>query len=134
MKTLAFALAATALAVTGCAHPGGPYREREHEREEARLADMLQGRVAGEPRSCIAAFDLGRLQIIDRTAVVYDAGGTIWVARPSNPESLDSRDIVVIKRSGGQLCKQDLIRTVDRTSHITTGVVFLGDFVPYRRP
>ena len=102
-------------------------------RAEARLAKMLEGRVAGEPRSCISALDSSRLQILDRTAVVYDAGGTIWVSRPDDPNSLDSRDIVVIRRTGGQLCKQDLIRTVDRTGHFTTGVVFLGDFVPYRR-
>ena len=124
---------AAALAVSGCAHVGGPGRERERERAEVRLARVLEGRVPGEPRSCISAFESSRLQILDRTAVAYDAGGTIWVPRPDNPNSLDSRDIVVIRRTGGQLCKQDLIRTVDRTGHFTTGAVFLGDFVPYRR-
>jgi hypothetical protein len=125
---------AAALAVSGCAHVESSGRERERERAEARLAKMLEGRVAGQPRSCVSAFDSSRLQILDRTAVVYDAGGIIWVARPDNPDSLDTRDVVVIRRTGGQLCKEDLIRTVDRTGHFTTGVVFLGDFVPYRRP
>lgn len=133
MKGIAFALAAGSLVLSGCAYNQDPQRDRFRDRAEARLAQMLEGRVAGEPRSCITVFDLGRLEIIDRTAVVYDAGETIWVARPEEPRMLDTRDIVVIRRTGGQLCKQDLIRTVDRTGHFTTGVVFLDDFVPYRR-
>ncbi|AKM11693.1 hypothetical protein AB433_09105 [Croceicoccus naphthovorans] len=100
------------------------------ERGEARLAEMLAGRTAGEPQSCISAFADNRLTVIDETAVVYNAGDTIYVARPDN--SLDTQDVLVIERTGGQLCKQDFVRTVDRTLGFTTGVVFLGDFVPYR--
>ena len=99
---------------------------------EARLAGMVQGKTAGEPQSCIPALLDNRLTVIDETAVVYDAGNTIYVARPENPRSLDEQDILVIERSGGQLCKQDIVRTVDRNFGFTTGAVFLGDFVPYR--
>lgn len=73
-----------------------------------------------------------RLIVIDGTALVYDAGSTIYVARPDNPRSLDSSDVLVVERSGGQLCKQDIVRTMDQTLGFTTGVVFLGDFIPYR--
>ncbi|WP_229665577.1 hypothetical protein [Croceicoccus mobilis] len=73
------------------------------------------------------------MKIIDRTAIVYDAGRTIYVARPENPQSLDNDDILVINKYGGQICKQDIIHTVDRSLGFTTGVVFLGDFVPYTR-
>ncbi|GGD48021.1 hypothetical protein [Croceicoccus pelagius] len=102
------------------------------ERGEARLAEMLAGRTAGEPQSCISAYASSRLKVIDETAVVYDAGDTIYVARPDNPRSLDTKDVLVIERTGGQLCKQDVVRTVDRTLGFNTGVVFLSDFVPYR--
>ena len=94
---------------------------------------MLEGRVAGQPRSCISAFSFDRMQILDHTAMIYETGDTIWVSRPAYPHSLDTSDIVVIKRTGGQLCKQDIIRTVDRTNGFTTGVVFMGDWIPYRR-
>lgn len=94
---------------------------------------MIEGRVAGEPQSCIVAHSSYRLEIIDEIAIVYDAGGIIYVARPSDPGSLDERDILVIKRTGSRLCKLDLMRTVDRNTGITTGIVFLSDFVPYRR-
>lgn len=123
------AFAAAALAA-GCATYDGGNGSAEG---EARLAAMLEGRTAGEPQSCISATIDSRLKVIDETAVVYDAGRTIYVARPENPQSLDSQDVLVINRFGSQLCKQDVIRTVDRTLGFTTGAVFLGDFIPYTR-
>lgn len=102
---------------------------------EAKLAKLIEGRTAGKPVSCIPAqIDGQRLQIIDDTAVVYDGGSTIYVARPAAPDSLDTdHNILVINRFGSQLCKQDVIRTVDRYSGFTTGVVFLDDFTPYTK-
>jgi hypothetical protein len=126
-------LCAATLVLSACATAGASTRHAFQDREEAKLATMLQDRVAGEPRSCITAYDLSRIQILDHAAIVYETGDTIWVSRPGDPHSLDTRDIVVIKRTGGQLCKQDIIKTVDRTSGFTTGLVFMGDFVPYRR-
>ena len=32
-----------------------------------------------------------------------------------------------------QLCNVDTVTMVDRVSGMLTGIVFLGDFVPYRR-
>ena len=133
-KSIALLALGAAIALGGCATTGTPYRHPLQDREEARLAKLLEGRVPGKPSDCISAFDLGRMQIFDHTAIVYESGDTIWVARPSDPHSLDTSDIVVIKRTSSQLCKQDMIRTVDRTGHFTTGVVFLDDFVPYRKP
>ncbi len=130
LRNAMIAPAAAALALTsGCATTGQSTADGE-----ARLAAMLEGRVAGEPQSCINATLSNRLEVIDRTAVVYDAGSTIYVARPENPESLDASDVLVIDRFGSRICKQDVIRTLDRTLGFTTGAVFLGDFVPYSRP
>jgi hypothetical protein len=75
-----------------------------------------------------------RLSVIEHVGVVYDGGDTIYVARPNNPRSLGSMDVPVIDRFGSQLCKQDLTRTIDRYNGHVSGVVFLGDFVPYTRP
>ena len=125
------AMAGAIMALSACATTRTEM-DAGHSREQARLAAMIEGKEPGEPRSCITAFTANRLHILDHTAIVYDAGDTVWVSRPVDPHSLDTNDIVVIERTGGQLCKQDIIRTVDRTSGITTGVVFMGDFVPYR--
>lgn len=130
-QPVAVALAAMlAPALAACATPGAGPSSPDG---EARLAQMLEGRSAGEPRSCIPVTVSNRLQIIDQTAIVYDAGNTIYVARPERPGSLRDEDILVVERYGGQLCKHDVIRTLDRSFGFTTGIIFLGDFVPYRK-
>lgn len=108
--------------------------ETRAERGEARLAEMIEGRVAGEARSCISAMNSNRIQVIDNVGIVYEGGDTVWVARVTDPRQLDSFDVPVIERNGSQLCRTDIIRTVDRSSGMFTGVVFLDDFVPYTRP
>ena len=133
MKKSLLAVAAVAFTL-GSFSPAMAQPRKERPTGEQRLAKMLEGRTAGKPVSCIPAQISDRLQVIDETAVVYDGGRTIYVAKPRDPRSLDSDDILIINRFGSQLCKQDVIRTVDRTSGFMTGIVFLGDFVPYSRP
>jgi hypothetical protein len=41
--------------------------------------------------------------------------------------------VLVIERFGGQLCHNDVMRTVDRHVGHFTGVVFLDKFVPYTK-
>lgn len=102
---------------------------------EAKLAKMLEGRVAGEAQSCIQTFGSRNLTQIDDTALVYRDGRTIWVNRTKNPESIDDRDVMVIERfSASTLCRTDQVRLVDRTAGMLTGIIFLDDFVPYRVP
>jgi hypothetical protein len=104
------------------------------EKNEAKLAEMLKGRTAGEPVSCVSAFMSNGLEIIEGVALVYRSGGTLYVSRPTHADALRDDDIVVIERSGGQLCHTDIVRTVDRHGGFVTGVVFLGKFVPYKKP
>jgi hypothetical protein len=129
MKKVALLLAAGSAVISG----GTMAASVKTDEGEAKLAKMLEGRVAGEPQSCISAHLGHRLEIIEETALVYDAGSTIYVARPRHPNSLDDDDILVIKRTGSRLCNLDVMRTVDRSTGMTTGIVFLNDFVPYRR-
>ena len=56
---------------------------------------LLEGRVAGEPQDCIYLPRIRSSQIIDGTAIVYDAGSTIYVNRPRNgADTLDDDDII----------------------------------------
>lgn len=126
-KLIVVSLVALLATSAHAASPTGP------EKGEAQLAKMLEGRTAGKPQSCISAQISDRLQIIDQTAVAYNVGNTIYVARPDQPKSLNTDDILVINRTSGQLCKQDIVRTIDRTSGFTRNVIFLGDFTPYRK-
>lgn len=101
------------------------------QRGEERLAEMLEGRVAGEPQSCISTFRSNALQVIPYVGLVYESGDTIYVARAANPRSLRRTDVLVIDRTSSQLCRTDIIRTMDRGSNSPTGVLFIEDWVPY---
>ncbi|MBQ94693.1 MAG: hypothetical protein CL510_02515 [Actinobacteria bacterium] len=103
-------------------------------RGEKKLADMLEGRVAGEPQSCINTFGSRNLMQIDNTALVYRDGKTIWVNYTRNPDSIDDSDVMVLKRfSGSSLCRTDTIELVDRVGGFFSGVLLLDDFIPYTK-
>lgn len=113
---------------------GGPAAAKEKLEPEARLAKLLEGRVAGEPQNCIPLASISSSQIIDKTAIVYKVGSTYWVNRPkSGAESLDDDDILVTKLPTNQLCSIDTVQLHDRSSRMWSGFVSLGDFVPYRK-
>jgi len=101
---------------------------------EERLAKLLEGRVPGQPMSCIRSLPRDRMQIIDGTAYVYGSGSTIYVQRTQEPERIDESDTLVTNRfSASQLCRLDTMTTIDRFTGIFTGAVFFDDFVPYVR-
>lgn len=106
----------------------------EMARGEATLAKMLEGRVAGEPENCINTFGSRSLTQIEDTALVYKSGDTIWVNYTKTPEAIDDSDYLVIRKfSGSQLCRTDQVTTRDRFGNFFSGVIFLDDFVPYRK-
>jgi hypothetical protein len=128
MRTIGIALAGAALLAVGGAAQAGPQLTGEEQ-----LAKMLQGRQAGKPTSCISLFNTRDSTVIDKTALVYRSGDTIWVNRPANPEHLDSDDILVTYPTGGDFCRLDRVNTMERSGHFVTGFIMLGDFVPYRK-
>lgn len=124
----------TALAATIAVLAAPAMAASSQAKGEAQLAKMLDGRVAGKPTSCISLPNSGNLQVIDKTAIVYKQGGTIYVNRPADPKRLDRNDILVIDRLSHQLCKTDMVQTRSQgPNSFFTGAVFLGDFVPYRK-
>jgi len=132
MRALTIMITGVALALAVNANASG---SSSNEKGEARLAHMLEGRTAGTPVSCITTSRTNAMQVIDGVAVVYDAGKTIYVARPTDPRMLGRNDALVIDRfSPSRLCVQEAMRTIDRYDGNHTGVVFLQDFVPYTKP
>ena len=124
-------LAAPALADEDQQAEDAAVEQTEGEKE---LSKLLEGRVAGEPTTCIRTPLNDRVRVIDDTAIVYGRGKTIYVNRTARPKDIDDRDTMVVRRfSGSQLCRQDTITTVDRASGMFTGVIFLSEFVPYTR-
>ena len=126
----------TAIVFASLAMAGGAVSAKQTmaERGEAKLAKMLAGREAGKPVSCIPNMPTPNLTVIDRTALVYDSGSTIYVNRTQDPRWISQNNILVSKpTNASQLCKMDTVYTMDRTTHMRGGAVLLEDFVPYKR-
>ena len=101
---------------------------------EAELARAIAGRVAGEPVDCIDLHRIRGSRVISGTAIIYDAGNVLYVNRPENgAEELNQWDTMVTRTQTTRLCSIDTVTMVDPGSRAFSGVVFLGDFVPYRR-
>ena len=122
-----------AAAAAGAALVAGPTLGAERLTGEAKLAKLLEGRVAGEPQSCINTRVNQNQRVIDGTAVIYGSGKTVWVNVPHNAKDLDDSDAMVVRMHGSRLCRQDIVTTFDIGMRMYTGNVFLGDFVPYTR-
>ncbi|NCU10765.1 MAG: hypothetical protein GXC70_01155 [Sphingomonadaceae bacterium] len=128
MRKIALAIAATAIMLGGASVQAKPRLTPQQQ-----LDKLLEGREAGEPTSCIPQFETRDMQILDKTAIVYGRGNTIWVNVPKNPEHLDDDDILLTRTNGSQLCDLDIVQTLDRTSQVPNGFISLGKFVPYRK-
>lgn len=108
--------------------------EEEKSKGEKELEKILEGRVAGEPTRCIRDFNNRRFRVIDGTAYVYGSGNTIYVQRTRHPDRIDDDDILVTRKFGSsQVCRLDVMNTIDRFNGFFTGAVFFEDFVPYTR-
>lgn len=126
---LAAALAAGSLLLAGAAADAKPRLTPEQE-----LAKALDGRVAGKPEDCIYLPRVINTRIYDKTAIVYDAGNTLWVNRPdAGAATLSDNDIMVTTPFGSQLCSVDIVRMVDRNAGFWRGSIGLGKFVPYKK-
>ncbi len=125
----AAALAAGSLLLIGAAADAKPRLTPEQQ-----LAKSLEGRVAGEPVNCIYLPRVNGTRVYDKTAIVYEAGNTIWVNRPvSGAATLDDNDIILTTPFGAQLCNVDIVRMIDRNAGFWRGSVGLGQFVPYTK-
>ena len=129
MRKIAIALATTAALLATAALEAKPRLT-----EQQQLEKLTAGRISGEPVSCIPNWETRDMQVLDKTALVYGSGRTIWVNVPRNARDIDDDDILVTHTNGSQLCDLDIVRTVDRTGHFQTGFLSLGKFVPYKKP
>jgi hypothetical protein len=121
---------ASAAAALAPAQAGSP----DPDKGERQLAKALEGRVAGAPVDCIDLQRIRSSRIIDRTAIVYDAGRTLYVNRPrGGARALKDWDVMVTRPFGSRLCSVDVVHIYSPGSNMLGGIVFLGDFIPYKR-
>ena len=124
----------TPIALLALAAPAAAQDEPErHAEGERELAALLDGRTPGEAQPCMRLFPSRNFEIIERTAIVYKQGGTVWVNRPRNPDVLDEDDGIATRPLGNRLCSYTNVTTFQRQTGVYRGNLFLGDFVPWRR-
>lgn len=102
---------------------------------EQRLAKMLEGREAGTPVDCIPYLRTrSDVTVIDKTALVYRVGSTLYVNRPDNVDRLTNDDVLLTKTSASRLCSVDTVELYGLSIGRTwKGFLGLNDFVPYRK-
>ena len=104
-------------------------------RETAGLAQELQGRVGGEPTSCVSVMSSERLTVVDRRTLVLRSGRTLWVNQlQADCPGLDPLNTLIVEAQGSRYCRGDHVRGLAPGSAIAGPICPLGDFVPYRRP
>ncbi len=101
----------------------------------AQAERLLAGKVAGDPVSCISAFDAVRPVDLPGGGVAYhrsnseayvqDFGGTCDIR--------SSADVYLVRTSTmTQLCRGDIAQAVSRLNNFPIGSCVYGDFIPYR--
>lgn len=104
---------------------------------EARLAERLAGKVAGQPVRCLPFYRSNDMEVIDSDTILFHEGRTVYrqdTRGDCYPTGSRTGYALVTHTLSGRLCSGDIARSVDLTSGINGGSCSLTDFVPYRQP
>lgn len=112
-----------------------PTRTAEGQRE---FQQLLSGKVAQRPLSCLPHYASGDMQIIDDETIAFKNGSRrVYVAHMQGGcSNLSTGHNALVTRQYGsaELCRGDIAHVVDTLNGITVGSCVFGDFVPYVRP
>lgn len=106
------------------------------EKQSNLLAKELDNKIAGKPVNCISDYNSTNLIRISDNILLYRVSGNLVYEnklRYSCPGLARDDDIIVTEQFGGQKCRGDIIRLVDRASGMQGPTCSLGEFVPYRK-
>ncbi len=135
------ALAAAAL-TAGCAYDGDTQssasasRTAEVDYRGRTLAQVLEGRRAERPRSCVSSRELGGNEGFGENVILFrgQTNSVVFVNRPTAgcPEIGPGRAIRV-RTPSAQICSGEIIDVFDPVAGFDFGSCALGEFTPYRR-
>jgi hypothetical protein len=95
---------------------------------------MLAGRTAGEPVECIALFPSASSTTFDRTAIVYDQAGKLFVNRfEGGCPALDTSRILVTRTTSTRLCRGDAAQVMTQRPSMYMGSCIFAKFTPYTK-
>ena len=123
--------------LAGCSVGPPPAPVALDAKQQARMAQLLGGKVAGAPQSCLPNWRTHNMTAIDDSTLIFqESPGRVWVQKPQNPCNLVSMGpyALVTRTTTGMLCRGDIAQVVDPLSGSNVGSCVMGDFVPYVRP
>lgn len=109
-------------------------------KSEAKLQQLLAGKVAGKPQDCLPLLrSHDMIRIDDDTLLFRDGARRIYRSELNGScNGLGSPNYALVTGamggSNGRLCRGDIARTVDVGSGTLVGSCVIGDFVPYTSP
>ena len=127
-----------ATALVGCS--ATPPREAAlaQANAQARLNQLVAGKVPGRPQSCLPHYRANDMIVIDDYTIAFrDGTSRVWINKPQGPCNLLSAGpyALVTHQTGGLgLCRGDIGSVVDTINHTSVGSCVIGDFIPYTRP
>ena len=133
MNKLLFAIPAAMLLAVPAA--GGEPVELT-EKQQIALDKRLEGRTAGEARSCIGSNDQREMTVISDDILIFGSSRnarTIYVNKPYLGCRNADRNILVYSRPSASLCRGDTVDLVDSSTGIAMDSCAFGEFVAYTR-
>ena len=105
---------------------------------QAKLQNIIQGRVAGQPVNCLPSYQSrkARMIVIDNQTVAFQVtGGPTYInhLEAGTCSGLDSGFYQLVTKSYGSLCSGDTARVVDTRNGVGVGSCVIGEFTPYTR-
>ena len=133
MKTLPLVLIAAA-ALGSCATSSPEEQAAQASRDQAKLASLTAGKVAGAPMSCLSNWRNRDMVVVNENVVAFRDGRSRVYINNMNGPCLGlgpSRGALVTQTTGSSLCRGDLAQVFDNASRMNIGSCSFGDFVPY---
>ena len=96
---------------------------------------LLADKVAGEPVSCISAFDAVRPVDLPGGGVLYHrSNDEVFVQNFGGTCDIRTNDEAYLIRTSTmtQLCRGEIAQAISRVNNVQIGACVYSDFVPYR--
>jgi hypothetical protein len=108
----------------------------QFERDQRRMAQLLDGKVPGPPQGCIQNYEADRMSTIGDDIILFRTSSSLVYRNdiPGGCPMSGSSRRLQRRTIGGNLCRGEPMQVIDNQTGAFFGTCILGDFVPYRRP
>jgi hypothetical protein len=135
MRTLPLLLVAAA-ALGSCTTASPEELAAQAGRDQAKLASLTAGKVAGAPMSCLPSYRSNHMTVVNENVIAFrDGQKRVYINHMQGGcmGLAAGRNALVTQTTGSSLCRGDIAQVLDTASRMNIGSCVFGDFVPYTR-